>query len=81
MFTITSHIFTDIFQTVHFSTVKLTRGNEKDKLWTFFWYQNLRKFEQKNPKQSDRAPVTQIILRITRITFRENNQYVILKVS
>ncbi len=30
MVTITSHIFINIFQTVHFSTVKLNRGNEKN---------------------------------------------------
>ena len=28
--TITSHIFINIFQTVHFSAVKFTRGNEKN---------------------------------------------------
>ncbi len=30
MVTITSHIFTDIFRTVHFSAVKFTRGNGKN---------------------------------------------------
>ncbi len=30
MVTITSHIFINIFQTVHFSAVKFTRGNEKN---------------------------------------------------
>ncbi len=30
MVTITSHIFVNIFQTVHFSAVKFTRGNEKN---------------------------------------------------
>ncbi len=30
MVTITSHIFMNIFQTVHFSAVKLTRGNEQN---------------------------------------------------
>ncbi len=29
MVTITSHIFINIFQAVHFSAVKFTRGNEK----------------------------------------------------
>ncbi len=29
MVTITNHIFINIFQTVHFSVVKFTRGNEK----------------------------------------------------
>ncbi len=30
MVTITSHIFINIFQTVHFSAVKFTKGNEKN---------------------------------------------------
>ncbi len=30
MVTITSHTFINIFQTVHFSAMKLTRGNEKN---------------------------------------------------
>ncbi len=30
MVTITSYIFINIFQTVHFSAVKFTRGNEKN---------------------------------------------------
>ncbi len=30
MVTITSHIFINMFQTVHFSAVKFTRGNEKN---------------------------------------------------
>ncbi len=30
MVTITSHIFINIFQTVHFSAMKFTRGNEKN---------------------------------------------------
>ncbi len=30
MVTITSHIFINIFQTVHFAAVKFTRGNEKN---------------------------------------------------
>ncbi len=30
MVTITSHIFINIFQTVDFSAVKFTRGNEKN---------------------------------------------------
>ena len=54
MVTITSHIFINIFQMVHFSAVKFTRGNEKN--MSFFWYQSLRKFK-KNLKQSDRAPL------------------------
>ncbi len=55
MVTITSHIFINIFQTVHFSAVKFTTGVMR-KIWAFFWYQNLQKFE-KNLKQSDRAPL------------------------
>ncbi len=51
MVTITSHIFINIFQTVHFSAAGVMR-----KIWAFFWYQNLRKFE-KNLKQSDREPL------------------------
>ncbi len=33
MVTITSHIFMNIFQTVHFSAVKFTRGNEKNMIF------------------------------------------------
>ena len=55
------HYCTDVsintFQTVHFSAVKLTSGNEK--MWAFFWYQNLRKFEQ-YLKQLDRAPLSDV---------------------
>ena len=54
MVTITSHIFIDIFQMVHFSGEKVSRGNEK--YMSFLWYQNLRKFEQ-NLKQFDQAPL------------------------
>ncbi len=55
MVTITIHIFINIFQTVHFSAIKFTWVMRK--IWAFFWYQNLRKFE-KNLKQSDRAPLS-----------------------
>ncbi len=54
MVTITSHIFINIFQTVHFPAVKFLIMR---KIGAFFWYQNLRKFE-KNLKWSDRAPLT-----------------------
>ncbi len=46
MVTITSHIFINISQTVHFSAVKFTRVMRN--IWAFFWYQNLRKFEKKS---------------------------------
>ncbi len=59
MVTITSHIFINIVQTVHFSAVKFTRSNEKNKLF-FFGYPNLWKFK-KNLKQSDRAPLILIM--------------------
>ncbi len=45
MVTITSHIFINIFQTVHFSAVKFTRGNGKNMSFLLI-YQNLRKFEK-----------------------------------
>ncbi len=59
MVTITSsHIFINIFQTVHFSAVKFTVGNEKN-IWAFFWYQNLRKF-LKNSEAIGQAPLTKL---------------------
>ncbi len=45
MVTITSHIFINIFQMVHFSAVKFARDNKKN-IWAFFWYLNLQKFEK-----------------------------------
>ncbi len=54
MFTITSHIFINIFQTVHFPALKFTRGNEKNT--SFLLIPNLWKFE-KNLKWSDWAPL------------------------
>ena len=46
MVAITSHISGSIFQTLHFSAVKF--AVMKEKIWAFFWYQNLRKFEKKS---------------------------------
>ena len=52
MVTITGHIFINIFQTVHFPAVKITRGNYE----LSFYTKNLKKFGKKL-KQSDRAPL------------------------
>ncbi len=54
MVTITSHIFRYIFQTVHFSAVTFTRGNEKN--MSFLLISKSPKV-WKNLKQSDRAPL------------------------
>ncbi len=69
MVTITSHIFINIFQMVHFSAVKFTRVMRK--IWAFFWYQNLWKFE-KNLKRSDRAPLKELQSRSIRCTLSSN---------
>ena len=48
MVTINSHIFINIFQTVHFLPVKFTRGNEKNT--SFCLITNPRKFERKSDR-------------------------------
>ncbi len=56
MVTITSYIFINIVQTVHFSTVKFDWGNEKN----YELSSNTRKFV-KNLKQLDRAPLNKVL--------------------
>ena len=51
MVTITSHIFINLPNSTFFIRVQVMR-----KIWSFFWYQNLWKFEE-NLKQSDQAPL------------------------
>ena len=57
MVTITSHTFVNIFQTVHFSSVKFTRGNEKN-MGFLLIPKSLKLWE--NLRQSDRAPLRQL---------------------
>ena len=54
MVTVTSHIFISIFQMVHFSVVKFTRGNKNN--MSFLLIPESQKV-WKNLKQSDRAPL------------------------
>ena len=54
MDTITSHIFIEIFQTVHFSAVKFIRGNEKNMIFLLI---PKSKKVWKKMKHSDRAPL------------------------
>ena len=61
MVNVTSHIFNNIFQTVHFAAVKFTMGNENMSFLLILKSQKIKKKKktnkQKKRKQSDWTPL------------------------